>query len=146
MKKLFKISIGMNTEQFQDCLNGLDKARQYSLYEMYRSIHNISVVEEDGNLSGFAIMTELQLLELQTIVAIIGVELDIVDISDDMIKTRGIDLAKKYNNRWIEFMVVAFLEEYIALDVLLDKIGTVGMEHLDDLDLNMLEHYSRKKD
>lgn len=144
MQRLYKINCKLTLDELRDRLDSLDEIQQQTLYELYTAVHNISITEQDGTAANIAIMTEAQVLELNTLAALFNIDIEINDISDEVIKTRGTDVSTKYNNKWIEFMVVAFLEDYIPLDSILEKISDVGIDGIDDLDRNLLEFYSTK--
>lgn len=130
--KFFKVDTNLTKTQCEDLLNSLSSIE----IEELQSLDIISEdIEYDGFVTSYIICNDYTILKVQNFLDKKGVYYELKDVSYDILIGR---LSLK--NTEFELETEHYIEEFLTIDLVLDKINYLGIDSLTQLDKNCLEN------
>ena len=130
--KFFKVDTNLTKTQCEDLLNSLSVIE----IEELQSLDIISEdIEYDGFVTSYIICNDYTISKVQNFLDKKGVYYELKDVSYDILIGR---LSLK--NTEFELETEHYIEEFLTIDLVLDKINYLGIDSLTQLDKNCLEN------
>jgi hypothetical protein len=130
--KFFKVDTNLTKTQCEDLLNSLSSIE----IEELQSLDIISEdIEYDGFVTSYIICNDYTISKVQNFLDKKGVYYELKDVSYDILIGR---LSLK--NTEFELETEHYIEEFLTIDLVLDKINYLGIDSLTQLDKNCLEN------
>ena len=130
--KFFKVDTNLTKTQCEDLLNSLSSIE----IEELQSLDIISEdIEYNGFVTSYIICNDYTISKVQNFLDKKGVYYELKDVSYDILIGR---LSLK--NTEFELETEHYIEEFLTIDLVLDKINYLGIDSLTQLDKNCLEN------